>query len=223
MMFSIVFASLIPVIFQTFKFFGQAAGVTSIPPASNLGPIHFGSVSSYYYLLLAVSVVAVLVMLAFNKAWTGRAWLGLASAPRLAQAVGVNPFVYRLISFVVMSMIPALLGTVYACYMTSVQPMTFGVFAGVDFLVIAFLGGLSYLVIGPIAGAIIVVFLPEILRVSGNVEPIITAVIIILIVMYFPRGVLGSIDLHPLRNLRRGGRSQPTAETAQAVGSRKAP
>jgi branched-chain amino acid transport system permease protein len=223
MMFSIVFASLIPVVFQTFKFFGQAAGVTSIPAVSSLGPIHFGSVSSYYYLLLAVSVVAVLVILAFSKAWTGRGWLGLASAPRLAQAVGVNPFAYRLISFVVMSMIPALLGTVYACYMTSVQPMTFGVFAGVDFLVIAFLGGLSYLVIGPIAGAIIVVFLPEVLRVSANVEPIITAVIIILIVMYFPRGVLGSIDLHPVRNLRRGGRSQPTAETAQAVDSRKAP
>jgi branched-chain amino acid transport system permease protein len=203
MMFSIVFASLIPVVFQTFRFFGQAAGLSAIPPVSDLGPIHFSSVDSYYYLLLAFSAVAVVVMLAFNRAWTGRGWLALASSSKLAQSVGVNPFTYRLINFVLMSMIPALLGTVYACYMNSVQPSTFGVFAGVDFLVIAFLGGLSYLVVGPIVGALIVVLLPELLRVTGNAEPIITAVIIILIVMYFPRGVLGSIDRSPWRRWRR--------------------
>ena len=138
MMFSIVFASLIPVIFQTFKFFGQAAGISSISAVGALGPIHFGSVRSYYFLMLAFSLVAVLVMLAFTEAWTGRGWLGLASSPKLAQSVGVNPFSYRLITFVVMSMIPALLGTVYACYLTSVQPTTFGVFVGVNILVIAF-------------------------------------------------------------------------------------
>ena len=127
--------------------------------------------------------------------------------------MGLNPFAYRLINFVVMSMIPALLGTVYAPYMTSVQPATFGVFAGVNFLVIAFLGGLSYLVIGPIAGAAIVVFLPEFLRAFGNAEPIITAVIIILIVMFFPRGVLGLLDLHPWRAFMR------TAPQPAAAGS----
>jgi len=223
MMFSIVFASLIPVIFQTFKFFGQAAGINSVPAVSNIGLIHFGSVGSYYYLTLAFSVVAVLVMLAFSAAWTGRGWLGLASSPKLAQCVGVNPFSYRLINFVVMSMIPALLGTIYASYMTSVQPSTFGVFAGVNFLVIAFLGGLSYLVIGPVAGALIVVFLPELLRVSGKAEPILTAVIIILIVMYFPRGVLGLADAHPWRALRGATRKQPAAERAQTIEREKTP
>jgi branched-chain amino acid transport system permease protein len=190
---------------------------------SNIGLIHFGSVGSYYYLTLAFSVVAVLVMLAFSAAWTGRGWLGLASSPKLAQCVGVNPFSYRLINFVVMSMIPALLGTIYASYMTSVQPSTFGVFAGVNFLVIAFLGGLSYLVIGPVAGALIVVFLPELLRVSGKAEPILTAVIIILIVMYFPRGVLGLADAHPWRALRGATRKQPAAERAQTIEREKTP
>ncbi len=223
MMFSIVFASLIPVIFQTFKFFGQAAGVSSVPAVSSIGFIRFGSVGSYYYLTLAFSAVAVLVMLAFSAAWTGRGWLGLASSPKLAQCVGVNPFTYRLINFVVMSMVPALLGAVYASYMTSVQPSTFGVFAGVDFLVIAFLGGLSYLVIGSLAGALIVVFLPELLRVSGSAEPIITAVIIILIVMYFPRGVLGFIDVRPWGALRGASRARPAAETAKTVEGEKLP
>jgi branched-chain amino acid transport system permease protein len=223
MMFSIVFASLIPVIFQTFKLFGRAAGINSVPAVSNIGSIHFGSVGSYYYLLLTFSVVAVLVVLAFRAAWTGRGWLGLASSPKLAQSVGLDPFTYRLINFVVMSMIPALLGTVYAPYLTSVQPTTFGVFAGVNFLVIAFLGGLSYLVVGPIAGAAIVVFLPELLRVFGNAEPIITAVIIILIVMFFPRGVLGVLDLHPWRALRRTAPQPAAAGSSRVVRGKKTP
>ena len=119
-------------------------------------------------------------------------------------------------------MVPALLGTVYACYMTSVQPSTFGVFGGVNFLVIAFMGGLSYLVAGSIAGAVIVIFLPEILRVFGLVEPIITAVIIILIVMFFPRGVLGSLELRPWRFHRGAVRAQLVPEPAQISDQEKA-
>jgi ABC-type branched-subunit amino acid transport system permease subunit len=107
--------------------------------------------------------------------------------------------------------------------LTSVQPTTFGVFAGVNFLVIAFLGGLSYLVVGPIAGAAIVVFLPELLRVFGNTEPIITAVIIILIVMFFPRGVLGVLDLHPWRALRRTAPQPAAAGSSRVVRGKKTP
>jgi branched-chain amino acid transport system permease protein len=192
MIFGIVFASIVPVVFNTIDFFGGPGGISGIPKASAVGPIHFGSRMSYYYLLLAFAVVSVLVMLAFNRARTGRAWLGLASSPRLAVSVGVDPFGYRLINFVVMSVIPALLGTVYASYIGAIQPQTFGPFAGITFLMSAVLGGMGYFVLGSAAGAIILVLVPEALRVTGSAEPIITAVGIILIVMFLPRGVLGS-------------------------------
>ena len=108
-------------------------------------------------------------------------------------SVAVDPFGYRLINFVVMSIIPGrLLGTVYASYIGAIQPGSFGPFAGVNFLMSAVLGGMGYFVLGSVVGALVLVLVPEALRIAGTAEPIITAVAIILIVMFLPRGVLGS-------------------------------
>jgi hypothetical protein len=54
--------------------------------------------------------------------------------------------------------------------------------------------------------------MPEALRSTGNWEPIITGAVIILIVMFLPHGVLGSV----LPRLRRRDRrkAQPVAETS---------
>jgi branched-subunit amino acid ABC-type transport system permease component len=98
MMFGIVFASIVPVAFGTFELFGKQSGLSGIPTINDLGPIHFGSKASYYYLILVFALVSILIMLAFTKAWTGRSWLGLGSSGKLAQSVGIDPFGYRLIN-----------------------------------------------------------------------------------------------------------------------------
>jgi|GEM_PF-160411 len=217
MMFGIVFSSIVPLLFGTLKIFGRYSGFTGIPAVSDLGPIHFGSKASYYYLLLAFSFISLAIMLGFTKAWTGRSWLGLASSPKLAQSVGIDPFGYRLINFVIMSMIPALLGTVYACYLGAIQPITFGPFVGINFQVVAFLGGLGYLVAGPIVGALLMTLVPETLRAAGNLEPVITAVIIILVVMFLPGGILGSVDRWIVARVQGVRRSRTTAAESEPL------
>jgi branched-subunit amino acid ABC-type transport system permease component len=194
MMFGIVFASIVPVAFGTFEIFGKQSGLTGIPGITDLGPIHFGSKASYYYLTLAFAIIGMIIMLAFTKAWTGRSWLGLGSSQKLAESVGIDPFGYRIINFAIMSVIPALLGTAYACYLGAIQPVTFGPFIGINFQIVAFVGGLGYLVAGPIVGALFMTLLPELLRVAGSYEPIITAIIIILVIMFLPGGIIGSQD-----------------------------
>jgi branched-chain amino acid transport system permease protein len=218
MMFGIVFASIVPVAFGTFELFGKQSGLTNIPSVSDLGPIHFGSKASYYYLILAFAVVAVIIMLAFTKAWTGRSWLGLGSSGKLAESVGIDPFGYRIINFVIMSIIPALLGTAYACYLGAIQPVTFGPFIGINFQIVAFVGGLGYLVAGPIVGALFMTLLPEFLRSAGSYEPIITSIIIILVLMFMPSGIIGSQDRRLLALVRwvwrRVGTSAASARPA---------
>ena len=144
-----------------------------------------------------------IIMLAFTKAWTGRSWLGLGSSQKLAESVGIDPFGYRIINFAIMSVIPALLGTAYACYLGAIQPVTFGPFIGINFQIVAFVGGLGYLVAGPIVGALFMTLLPELLRVAGSYEPIITSVIIILVIMFLPSGIIGSQDKRLLAAFRR--------------------
>ncbi len=202
MMFGIVFASIVPVAFGTFELFGKQSGLTGIPGVTDLGPIHFGSKASYYYLTLAFALIGVVVMLAFTKAWTGRSWLGLGSSQKLAESVGIDPYGYRIINFAIMSVIPALLGTVYACYLGAIQPVTFGPFIGINFQIVAFVGGLGYLVGGPIVGALFMTLLPEILREAGSYEPIITSILIILVIMFMPSGIVGSLDRYLLAAFR---------------------
>ena len=203
MMFGIVFASIVPVAFGTFGLFGKQSGLTGIPGIDNLGFLHFGSKASYYYLVLAFALVGMIIMLAFTRAWTGRSWLGLGSSQKLAESVGIDPFGYRVINFAIMSIIPALLGTAYACYLGAIQPVTFGPFIGINFQIVAFVGGLGYLLAGPIVGALFMTLLPELLRVAGSYEPIITAVIIILVIMFMPKGIIGSPDRWLVAGWRR--------------------
>jgi branched-subunit amino acid ABC-type transport system permease component len=206
MMFGIVFASIVPLVFSTFELFGKQSGLTSIPGVGNLGALHFGSKISYYYLILAFALVSVVIMLAFTKAWTGRAWLGLGSSQKLAESVGIDPFGYRVINFAIMSVIPALLGTAYGCYLGAIQPVTFGPFIGINFQIVAFVGGLGYIVAGPIVGALFMTLLPEALRAAGRFEPIITACIIIIVIMFMPAGIIGSQDKRILAGWRWVGR-----------------
>ena len=216
MMFGIVFASIVPVAFGTFELFGKQSGLTGIPGVTDLGFIQFGSKASYYYLTLAFALIGVVVMLAFTKAWTGRSWLGLGSSQKLAESVGIDPYGYRIINFAIMSVIPALLGTAYACYLGAIQPITFGPFIGINFQIVAFVGGLGYLVAGPIVGALFMTLLPELLRVTGSYEPIITSVIIILVIMFMPSGVIGSQDARLLALFRKVTR-RPALSLSAAV------
>ena len=206
MMFGIVFASIVPVALGTFEIFGKQSGLTGIPGVTDLWGIHFGSKASYYYLVLAFALIGIIIMLAFTKAWTGRSWLGLGSSQKLSESVGIDPFGYRIINFAIMSIVPALLGTAYACYLGAIQPVTFGPFIGINFQIVAFVGGLGYLVAGPIVGALFMTLLPELLRVAGSYEPIITAVIIILVIMFLPKGIIGSQDARLLALFRKAVR-----------------
>jgi branched-chain amino acid transport system permease protein len=220
MMFGIVFASIVPVAFGTFQIFGKQSGLTGIPGINDLGPIHFGSKASYYYLTLVFALIGLVIMLAFTKAWTGRSWLGLGSSQKLAESVGIDPFGYRIINFAIMSVIPALLGTAYACYLGAIQPVTFGPFIGINFQIVAFVGGLGYLVAGPIVGALFMTLLPELLRVAGSYEPIITSIVIILVIMFMPSGIIGSQDARLLALFRKFVRrpTPPVPATVPATG-----
>jgi branched-chain amino acid transport system permease protein len=58
----------------------------------------------------------------------------------------------------------------------------------------AVVGGLAHTLAGPIIGALIITFVPEYLRLAREWEPVITAAVIILIIIFMPMGVLGVVD-----------------------------
>jgi branched-chain amino acid transport system permease protein len=60
----------------------------------------------------------------------------------------------------------------------------------------AILGGIGFAFLGPVAGALIMTIVPEILRITKEVEPIYTGLLLILLIMFLPNGLL-SLLKHP--------------------------
>jgi branched-chain amino acid transport system permease protein len=196
---SLIFAFIVPLVFGTFDVFGGHVGLIRIPAPDAIplpwgARIAFGTETSYYYLLLVFSVIVVCVLLALYRAWTGRAWRALGLSTNLAQSVGINPFKYRLLAFVIVSAMAALMGVFFAHYSTNIQPESYGPFKAIYIQMYAILGGVSTPILGPILGAGILTIIPEALRVVKNFEPMITGALIILILVFLPQGILGVLQ-----------------------------
>jgi branched-chain amino acid transport system permease protein len=193
---TLIFAFMVPLVFGTFKVFGGYVGLIRIPapgpiPLPGGAEIAFSSVRSYYYLLLVFAVIVVACILALYRAWTGRAWRALGLSTHLAQSVGVNPFRYRLLGFVIVSAMAALMGVFFAVYSTNIQPGSYGPFKVIYVQMYAILGGIGAPILGPILGAAILTIVPEALRFTKGFEPIITGALIILILIFIPQGIMG--------------------------------
>ena len=210
---TLVFAFIIVLIFGTFEVFGGYVGIYNIPrpsplPMPFMAPIKFASKTPFYYLMLFLVSIVVLAFSAFYAAWTGRAWRAIGLNPRLAESLGVNIFRYRLIAFVITAAAAGLMGSFFAHYYGSIVPTTFGPFKTLYVQVYAILGGVEFAILGPIIGSLIMTLIPEFLRITKEVEPIFTGIIIVLLVIFLPDGLLG---------LLRRGRPQPPAENIASV------
>jgi branched-chain amino acid transport system permease protein len=211
-MLTLVFGFIIVLVFGTFEVFGGYTGIYDIPPPEALrlpffGLIEFTSKTPFYYLMLFLVSFIALVLKAFYAAWTGRAWNAIGQGPRLAESLGVSIFNYRLLAFVIASAAAGLMGSFFAHYYGSIVPATFGPQKTIYIHVYAILGGVEYAFTGPIIGALVMIVVPELLRIAKEVEPVFTGIIVILLVMFLPDGLLGLLrnrrPSSPVENLGR--------------------
>jgi len=200
LMLTAVLGMLIVVVFGNIKFLGGYQGLESIPPPNPITlpfglTIEFVSKVPYYYFTLFLLLLVVAVLSAFYAAWTGRAWIAIGLNPRLAASLGVNVFRYRLLAFVVASAIAGLAGSFYAHYITAIIPGSFDVFKTIHVHIYAILGGVDFALLGPVMGSLIMTFVPEFLRITKEIEPIVTGLLVILIILFLPRGLLSLLVL----------------------------
>ena len=192
----------VPIIGGT-ELFGGYTGIYGIPPPDPINipllpPIEFVSNVPYYYLMLGLFVAVVAVFSAFYASSIGRAWTAIGLSSQLAESQGINVFRYRLLAFVVAGATAGLIGGFYAHFIGSLLPQTFNVFKTVYVHVFAILGGIGSPFLGPLIGSLLMVFFPEFMRITREIEPIITGTLLIVLVIFLPRGILGLPGLRVL-------------------------
>ncbi|OGO22621.1 MAG: hypothetical protein A2144_14035 [Chloroflexi bacterium RBG_16_50_9] len=198
-MLSAVIGMLFVVSVGNIRFLGAYNGIMNIPAPDPIKipffpPIEFVSRVQFLYLALILFVIIIMISNAFYSASTGRAWTATGLNPRLAESLGVNIFRYKLLAFVVSSGIVGLIGSFYAHYGGFVIPTTFGMWINIYIQIYAILGGLGYATLGPLVGSAIMTFFPEMIRMAKEVAPVFTGAILILLILFLPKGILSLVD-----------------------------
>ncbi len=196
---SLLFALVIVQVTGQSQFLGGWGGFWSIPSPNPIhvplmGRIEFVGKVPYYYLILFLFLVIILCLQALYRSRIGRAWAAIKMSAQLAETLGINLYRYRLLAFVVASSVAGVVGSFFAHYNRVIEPTTFGGFFSIEIQLFAVLGGLDFYILGPIIGATIMTFVPELLRSAKEFEAIITGAILIIIILFFPGGILGVLQ-----------------------------
>ncbi|MEH2472129.1 branched-chain amino acid transport system permease protein [Nitrobacteraceae bacterium AZCC 2161] len=173
------------IVFQWYKVTGGDNGLIGLAPAGLSPPL-------FYVVTLALSAVSIAIL-----GWIPHSALGYAlrvtrDSPARAAAIGINVRATRLVAFVITGMFAGLAGGLFTFAKGSVFPTAISIGRSIDGLVMVLLGGVQTIV-GPVVGAAIFFLMQsEILRYTDKWR-LILGVLIILIVLVFPKGIIGSL------------------------------
>jgi branched-chain amino acid transport system permease protein len=156
----------------------------------------------FYYAGLLLAAVSLLICYRFVYSNIGRAAVAVRENRFVAQSIGIWPFYLGLVTFVLAAAIGGLAGGFYAHYISYVGPEVFGFSFMITMIIMVLAGGKGTLA-GPIVGAAIVVFLEEYLRDFKELRFSIFGLIVVAIVIFLPRGLMGFIGRRPEIYLRK--------------------
>jgi ABC-type branched-subunit amino acid transport system permease subunit len=175
--------------------------VTRVPKAS-LG-IAFNTLTTFYFLMLASVIGVLLFVRQLVRSRIGRGFVAIRENELLADSVGISPLKYKLIAFSLSGALAGIMGGLYAYYINVVCPSEISLFQTLTLLLILFIGGSGSLR-GVVLGAIVVIVVPELLRVALAWRLVLFGVVLLLIINFFPDGIEGL--LRKIDGSRRLGR-----------------
>jgi branched-chain amino acid transport system permease protein len=204
-------------------FTGGPNGLVNIPPYVLFG-LKLDSDRLFYFFALAVVGLALVLLLNLLDSRTGRALRALSTAEIGAECMGVDVHRYKILVFVVSAILAALAGCLYAHHNAFVSPESFDFMTSTMLVVMVALGGTGHWW-GAFLGAALYTLLPEALRSFGDLELLIFGVSLVLVLLFFPRGLGGALDLLVLRFTRRAKASgdaaaPPSADVPRAKAER---
>ncbi len=146
----------------------------------------------WYYLVVALCVLYLVVNRALLRSYVGEAWLAIRENEDLAEAVGIHTFKWKMIAFVIGAMMGGMAGCVYAHYFNIVSPDLVGFYYVTTTFAMVIIGG-SGTLLGPVLGAILFTVVPEYLRAAKDMRLVIFGIIMLLGIIFMPRGINGVV------------------------------
>ncbi|HEY2756490.1 MAG TPA: branched-chain amino acid ABC transporter permease [Pseudolabrys sp.] len=147
---------------------------------------------AFYYLVLVVFAIAVAVMAWLLRSPFGRTLIAIRENERRARFLGIPVDQHIWISWVISCAFVSVAGALYALLNNFVDPRALYWTQSGDFVIMAVLGGMRSFW-GPLIGAAIFVVLQDYLSSQTENWMSFVGLFFVLVVLFFPRGVLGII------------------------------
>jgi branched-chain amino acid transport system permease protein len=175
-------------------------GVAGIPKPEVFGFTINSLVSFSIFGFIFMSLVFGLLVVVMRSPF-GRALQAIRDDELAITALGKNVTSFKVRSVIISCSCAGVAGALYATYVTYIDPTSFTLNESILLLSMIIIGGTGNIK-GPIAGAILLVTLPEALRfleisdsVAANVRLIIYGLLLIFLMLFRPQGIAGKYHL----------------------------
>jgi branched-chain amino acid transport system permease protein len=177
---------------------GGSFGLMNVP-APRLAEFEFASERSMYYLCLGAAAMVYLAIERLVESRFGRALKAMSEDEDAARSCGISINRYKSKCFLIAAFTAGLAGSLYAHHARYLSPNDFTFTKSIEILIMVVAGGLGSLP-GAVAGAIMVVLLPEYLRSSGELRLIIFGALVV-VLMGFSRGGIAGLAEYLFKRL----------------------
>ena len=165
--------------------------------ADSLWHFQFRNKVPYYYIMLFMTIGALLLVDALEKRRIGSYFKAVRENEAAAESLGVNAFKYKLLAMGISAFMTAIGGTFYAqYYLTLDDEAAFGVANSIEILLGPIIGGAGT-VFGPVLGAGILEFISETSRNFlggyGGAHLMVYGAVLIIVIVFLPEGILGGL------------------------------
>ena len=175
---------------------GGPLGIPGIPQPNILGwEVRWQP--AFVVLAGIVAVIALAVVSWITASPFGRVLHVIREDEVLARSLGKNVLRFKVTVFAISAALAASAGSVYAQYITYIDPTNYTAMESIFILSMVILGGAGSRW-GPVVGAVLLVTLPELLRftglpnaVAGNVRQILFGAAMVACMAWRPQGLMG--------------------------------
>jgi branched-chain amino acid transport system permease protein len=194
---TIAVGEILLLLFMCWEFVGAAVGIYLPMLPESFGNFEFHtSKLPYYYIMLAIFVVAVIASHAVERSRMGYYLRALKDDPDGARSLGISIQKYKLYAFCTAAILTSMCGTFYSQYVLYIDPTsTFSLMISIHVCIISLIGGLGRLM-GPVVGAFVFIPLTELTRVylgseGQGVDLMLYSTLMIVLAILRPQGLWG--------------------------------
>ena len=195
---TIAFAEIMRICIQYFSgLTGGSAGLYITYTGNSFWNLMFKNDTPFYYITFAILLLVIAFTYYFDKSKTGYFLGAIKGDEDAAASLGIETFKVKLRAFQISAVITAIVGSVYASYLTYIEPASIcGMDLSIKIGVVAIIGGVGTLM-GPVLGAFIIIPLIELaMKLLGERggSNMLYGLALMVIVILRPSGLISLLD-----------------------------